>query len=127
MTAADRPLAGPAFPFAVVGGRVARSTGDDKVSDDVRHLLATRLGERVLHRTYGGGVHHRLQEPQDSTLRTLVRHEVEQALRLHLPRLRLVGPVRVDPTAEGLRVVLDYRLDPGDVVRRVEMSTGGAP
>jgi phage baseplate assembly protein W len=128
MSTGRRPLAGPAFPFAVVDGRIATSTGDAKVADDIRHLLSTRTGERALRRAYGGGVHHRLQEPSDGTLRSLLRHEVEQALREHLPGLRLVGPIRVGPAADGLVVALDYRLDPDGVVSHVEVRTsGGTP
>lgn len=128
MTRDGRPLSGPAFPFAVVDGRVARSTGRAKVADDVRHLLSTRTGERALRRGYGGGVHHWLQEPSDHTLRALLRHEVEQALRAHLPALRLVGPIRVTATSDGLVVAFDYRLDPDGVVEHVEVATtGGAP
>ena len=126
----DRPsaLTGPAFPFRVAGGRVARRSAEDKVRDDVRHLLATRPGERLLRRAYGGGPHRRLQEPQTTALLSLVRHEIELALRQHLPQLRLVGPVHAESDrGGGLRVALDYRLPPDDVVRHLALDlTEGA-
>ncbi len=118
-------LRGTAFPFRIVDGRVAVSEGGDKTAADVRHLLATRVGERVLRRTYGGGVHQYLHEGDDQATRSLLRHDVEQALAAHLPSLRLTAPVRVLGDGQELRVRLEYQIDPGDVVRSVEVSVGG--
>lgn len=124
---AGRPLAGPAFPFRVVDGRVAMSSGRAKVADDVRHLLATRVGERLLRRTYGGGVHSRLQEPYDATIGPLVRHEIALALREHLPDLRLLGPVQVHRGADGgLRIVIEYRVPPQDASHRLALDLDAA-
>jgi phage baseplate assembly protein W len=115
------PLQGFAFPFRVEAGGVRRSEGFDKVKEDVRHLIATRLGERAMLRTYGGGVHHRLQDPNDSTLAALIRYEIEQALRLHLPDVRLVSGVGVRAVESVLEVSFDYVASPDDIVRRVEL------
>jgi phage baseplate assembly protein W len=122
------PLRGIAFPFRVVGGRVAQSSGPAKIADDLRHLLGTRLGERVLNRAYGGGVHHRLQDPDDQVLRTLIRHEIEAALRTFLPQARLSGPVRLRGGDGELTVAFDYHVDPAaDPAagpQRVELALG---
>lgn len=115
------PLVGFAFPFRVEGGRVARSTDFEKVADNVRHALSTRLGERAMLRTYGGGVHHRVQSPNDATLRALVKHEIEQALREHLPAVRLIAPIRLVSREEELRVIVEYVADPRGEVRRLEL------
>lgn len=115
------PLSGPAFPFRVVNGAVSRAHGFEKVEDDVRHLLSTRLGERLMLRGYGGGVHHRLHMPNDATLHAVVKHEIQQALRTFLPEVRLAGPIRVGGGGEKLRISLDYTADPRDIVRRVEL------
>lgn len=124
-------LRGMAFPFRIIDGRVAQRSGPAKVADDLRHLLSTRLGERVMRRDYGGGVHHRLQEPNDHTLRTLIRHEIEQALRTHLPQVRLLGPIRLAHTESELRVAFDYRIDPAAdpaaVPQRVDLTLMGPP
>jgi hypothetical protein len=125
-------LEGLAFPFRIdpprrdalghrVGGTARRARGLDKVTADVRQLLSTRLGERVMLRTYGGGVHHRLQEPNDATLRTLIKHEMEQALRTFLPEVRLIGSLRLSSPGSALRIEIDYRANPGDVIRRLEI------
>jgi hypothetical protein len=115
-------LEGFSFPFRIESGRTSRTEGFDKVKEDVRHLLSTRLGERPVLRTYGGGVHHRLQEPNDSTLAALVKHEIKQALRTHLPDVKLVGAVGVEAEEADLHISFDYVAYPDDLVRRAELT-----
>lgn len=115
-------LRGMSMPFRIEGGRVRQSAGADKVADDLRHLLSTRLGERLLRRTYGGGVQHRLQQPNDHTLRTLVRHEIEQALRNHLPLARLTSPIRLSHNESELTVTFDYVIDSNELAQRVALT-----
>jgi phage baseplate assembly protein W len=117
----SRPLSGFGFPFRIVDGGVGRATGFEKIEQNVRHLLSTRLGERVMLRTYGGGVHHRIQDPDDATLRALVKHEVEQALRIFMPEVQLTAPIQVLAREAGLTITIDYMADPQDVVRRLEL------
>jgi phage baseplate assembly protein W len=117
----NAPLLGFAFPFRIVGGGVGRALDFEKIEQNVRHVLSTRLGERLMLRTYGGGVHHRLQSPNDATLRALVRHEIEQALRVHLPEVRLTSPLRLDSREEELTIVIEYTANPRDLVRRLEL------
>lgn len=121
-SATGRQLRGPSFPFRITGGRVAQREGAGKVADDLRHLLSVRPGERVLARGYGGGVQHRLQEPDDGTLRTLIAHEVEQAVRTHLPEARLASPVRLRRDGHELVVSFDYVPDAAGLVRRFDLS-----
>lgn len=109
------------MPFRIADGGVRQSTGPQKIADDLRHLLSTRLGERLLRRDYGGGVQHRLQQPNDHTLRTLVRHEIEQALRNHLPQARLTSPVRLTHDESELTVTFDYAIDSAEVAQRVAL------
>ncbi|MFG3257552.1 GPW/gp25 family protein [Streptomyces sp. NPDC048172] len=115
-------LRGMSMPFRIEGGRVRQSAGADKVAEDLRHLLSTRLGERLLRRTYGGGVQHRLQQPNDHTLRTLIRHEIEQALRNHLPLARLTSPVRLSHSESELTVTFDYVIDSHELAQRVALT-----
>lgn len=116
------PLAGVGFPFRIRAGGVVRAAGIDKLGQDVRHLLGTRVGERVLRRGYGGGVHHRVQEPNDTTLHALVTYEIEQALLLHAPDVHLVGPIRLSAREEELTVVVEYAASPANVVRRLQLT-----
>ncbi len=114
-------LVGFGFPFRIAAGGVARAAGLDKVEQNVRHLLGTRLGERPMLRSYGGGVHQRLQDPADGTLRALVKHEIEVALRAYAPDVRLGAPISVSVSEEQLTIVIEYSADPHDVLRRVEL------
>jgi phage baseplate assembly protein W len=115
-------LSGIAFPFRVHDGRVRHAAGFDKVQDDVRHLLSTRLGERVMLRGYGGGVHHHVEDPNDTTLAALVRHEIAIALRAFMPDVQLTGPIRTAIDGAQLIVSIDYAAAPKAIVRRLEVA-----
>jgi phage baseplate assembly protein W len=121
-----RPLRGMAFPFRITAGRVAQAEDARKAEDDVVHLLSTRIGERLLRRNYGGGVHQYLQQSDDQAVRALLRHDLELALRTFVPELRLAGPIRLVHSEQELRVQIDYRLDAADVVRSLELALPGA-
>ncbi len=115
----DLPLYGFAFPFRIRGGGVDHASGYEKIEQDVIHLLSTRLGERVMLRSYGGGVHHRLQEANDNTLRSLIKHEIEMALRTFMPDVRLTAPLKLVPDEGQLTIFVEYSASPQDVVRRL--------
>lgn len=114
-------LMGFAFPFRLEGGSVAQSAGGKKVEENIRHLLSTRLRERLMLRGYGGGVHHRLQDPNAATLRALVKREIEEALRAFIPEVRLIAPIRVASAEEELRITIEYLVEPLDIVRQLEL------
>jgi phage baseplate assembly protein W len=118
------PRSGIAFPFRLAAGRVLAATGPEKVAQDLRHLLATRTGERTMLRAYGGALHHYRQAPNDATLRALFRHEVEQAIRVFLPEVRLTGPIGVAAEEALVRVTLHYALDVDATPRRLELEVG---
>jgi phage baseplate assembly protein W len=120
----DEQLRGFAFPFRIRGGSIARAQGFEKVAQDLRHLLSTRLGERPMLRTYGGGVHHRLQEANDSTLHALIKHEIEQGLRIYLPAVQLTAPIQVISLGEELTVTIEYRANPRAMIDRLELRIG---
>jgi phage baseplate assembly protein W len=129
------PLMGWAFPFRIeppgddgLGGGIARAVDFAKVEANLRHLVLSRTGERVMLRGYGAGVHHRLQEPNTAPLRTLLRHEIEAALRRFMPEVTLAAPPALSAAGDRLTVVLTYAVRPRDVVRRLEVELGpGAP
>lgn len=114
-------LVGFAFPFRIGGGGISPASDFEKIEQNVRHLLSTRLGERAMLRTYGGGVHQRVQEPNDTTLRAIIKHEMEQALSTFMPEVRLTAPIQLTSTEEELTIIIEYVADPRDVVRRLEL------
>lgn len=114
-------LVGFAFPFRIAGGGITRASDFEKIEQNVRQLLSTRLGERVMLRTYGGGVHQRVQEPNDATLRAIIKHEMEQALGTFMPEVHLTAPIQLTSNEEVLTIIIEYVADPRDVVRRLEL------
>lgn len=117
----DTVLTGMSFPFRIDQGGVMKSSGADKVDQNIIHLLSVRLGERTMLRTYGGGVHGRREQPNSSVLAALVRHEIETALRTQIPDLRLTAPLNVIAREERLVVQIEYAAAPGDILRRLEV------
>jgi phage baseplate assembly protein W len=112
---------GISYPFRFKDGGLAREQGLDKIAGDLRHLISTRLEERTMLRTYGGGIHTHVQDPASPTLRALIKHEIEQALRLFLPEVRLAAPVSVTAREGELTVCVDYFADPRVGVQRLEL------
>ena len=83
------PLRGIAFPFHIdprTGG-VATTAGPDKLRENVKHLLLTRIGERLMLREYGGGVSQLLYENINSGLVAVARHQVGRAMLRFEPRV----------------------------------------
>jgi phage baseplate assembly protein W len=116
----NEQLVGFAFPFRI-NGSVKRAQNGEKIKANLRHLLHTRLGERVMLRAYGGGVQRHVQESHDSTLRALIKHEIEEALRLFMPEVKLVAPIRLSANEAELTITLEYRANPNDVIQRLEL------
>jgi len=102
---------GLAFPFRITGGGVQRARGNDKIRQNLRQLLLTRLGERVMRRDYGASLRQRLHGPNDGALRTLLKHELEQAIRRFLPLVRLTAPLRFRASGSELFIVIEYRTE----------------
>lgn len=115
------PLRGFGFPFRIANGGVTWSEGADKVSENLHQLLMTRLGERVMRRTYGAGLHAQLHQPNDEILRAVVQYTIEQALRTYLPDAQLVGQVSVESRQAQLLITFEYTAAPGDIVRRLQI------
>lgn len=113
---------GVGFPFRVVDGGVRLSQGDQKLRENVRHLLAIRKGERVMRRNYGGGAQNAVHEANDKTRRLLLKHDLEEALREFLPQVELAAPVEVTGSGSEIRAVLLYRLLPEGAVEQLEIA-----
>lgn len=113
------PVAGFGFPFAIdaASGGVARSSGADKIRENIRVILATRLGERVMLRDFGTRLASLVHDPNDEALAVLIRREVQEALLAWEPRV-LVTALSIDRRpADGpgdpdatLQLRLDYTL-----------------
>ncbi len=108
MTGLD-PVRGAAFPFRIdpATGGVATTSGHDKVMQNVRVLLATRLGERPLERDYGTRLPGLVHDPNDEVVVDIAVQQAREAIMRWEPR---VIPAEVtaerDPDAGTLRLRL---------------------
>jgi phage baseplate assembly protein W len=99
---------GFAFPFSISNtGGVSRASGRDKIRQNIRALLATRHGERVMLREYGTRIHSLVHDPNDDALGVLVKRQLQEALLAWEPRVVITQVSFVRQEGE-LHVRLDY-------------------
>lgn len=104
-------LRGFGFPFRIdpATGGVAASTGTRKLRDNLRFLLETELGERVLRRDYGGGLRGLVNEPVGTTFFALIKSQLIRAVVQHEPRIELVSlDVRAGAGTGDVEIELHY-------------------
>jgi len=84
-------LKGFAFPFQIdaTTGSVRAQTEDDKLRANVVHILLTNVRERVMRRSYGGGLRAIVQDPDNSALVAVVQHQVGKSIGMLEPRVML--------------------------------------
>jgi uncharacterized protein len=79
---------GFAFPFRIEGG-VASLNDDEKLRANIIHILMTNVGERVMRRSYGGGLRQLVQDPNNNALWAVIQHQVGKSIGLLEPRVML--------------------------------------
>jgi phage baseplate assembly protein W len=104
-------IRGMQIPFRIdpETGGVAQVAGAAKVRQNVRMILATRIGERVMLRGFGTRVHSLAQEPNDEVLETALLRQVREALTVWEPRV-LITRAQVRRDGGEAVLVLDYTL-----------------
>jgi Bacteriophage baseplate protein W len=104
----DREPRGIAFPFRIdeLSGGVVVAEGADKLRDNVMQLLQTNPGERVMRRSYGGGLRDLVQDPNDDVLRALAQHRIGKAITETEPRIQLKGVTVVTEESDPARGTL---------------------
>jgi phage baseplate assembly protein W len=106
----NTPLRGFAFPFRIdarTGGVAVTEGADRKLQENLKHLLLTRVGERVMVRDYGGGVTDLLHEPINNALMGLARHQITKAILEFEPRV-LPEDIAVIPHEGELYLRVEY-------------------
>ncbi|RDZ29299.1 GPW/gp25 family protein [Lysobacter silvisoli] len=98
---------GFAFPFALAEGGVKRADGHDKIRQNIRALLATRFGERVMLREYGTRIHSLVHDPNDEAMAVLVKRQLQECMLAWEPRV-LVTNISFERREAELYVRLDY-------------------
>jgi phage baseplate assembly protein W len=105
-------ISGFSIPFRIdPGGGVAQEQGDEKLKENIIHILLTGVGERVMRRDYGGGLRQLVHDPNNDALRALVQHQVAKSIGEWEPRV-LVQGVTIAGDGGTLTIRVDY------VVRR---------
>lgn len=106
------PIRGAALPFRIdpTSGGVVMASDRDKLAMNLRAILATRLGERPLLRSFGSNAHALLQEANDPALGRLLTKQIQEAL-LSWERRVIVIDSRItqDREAGELQLELRYR------------------
>ncbi|HET7056144.1 MAG TPA: GPW/gp25 family protein [Thermomicrobiales bacterium] len=100
---------GPAFPFRIDSrtGGIAWETGANKIRDDLRILIGTRLGERPMLREFGTRVHSLVHENNDDVTADLIRRQAHEAV-VQWERRVVVTRASVQQREAELRLVLNY-------------------
>jgi phage baseplate assembly protein W len=102
-------IRGFAFPFRIDSrsGGVAATEGPEKLRENLKHLLLTRIGERVMRRQYGGGVTQLLHENINDGIIAVARHQISKAILRFEPRV-LPQEVAVIPRDGELYLRVTY-------------------
>ena len=110
-------IRGFSIPFRIdpATGGIAQQSGDEKLKENIIHILLTRIGERTMRRTYGGGVHDMVHDPNNDALRALAQHQIAKAISQWEPRVLLQG---IDVTQEDGQLLIRIRY----VVRRTNQA-----
>jgi uncharacterized protein len=102
-------IQGANFPFRIdpATGGVAMASGSDKIRQNVRVILATRVGERPMLREFGTRIPTLVHDPNDDVLADLIQNQARQALLQWEPRILITNMVVVRDEGEA-RLRLDY-------------------
>ncbi|TEB07868.1 Gene 25-like lysozyme [Pelotomaculum schinkii] len=85
-------ISGFSFPFRIdSSGRVARTSGPEKLKENIKHILLTGIGERVMRRDYGGGLRQLVHDPNNDALRAIVQHQIGKAIGQWEPGVQIQG------------------------------------
>ena len=102
-------VSGFSFPFQIdpISGGLTIETGDEKIKQNIIQILLTGVGERVMRRTYGGGVAQLVHDPNNAAMQAIVQHQVSRSIGQWEPRV-LLQTVSITQEDGTLTVHLSY-------------------
>jgi hypothetical protein len=105
-------------------GRLAWSGGEQNVRENIRVLLMTENGERVMREEFGGGLGTFLFEPNTPATHRRIQERVTRALDRWEPRVAVerVDVRAAEETASRVNITITYRLVATDLRERVGLS-----
>lgn len=104
---------GWAFPIATdAEDHIQLAQLEESVRQSIFLIIGTAKGERLMHPTFGCGIHELVFAPNDTTTAALISYEVREALVDWEPRIQVLEvQVTQDRTeAQKLLVYLQYRV-----------------
>ncbi len=104
---------GWAFPPQIDGrGRLALTHENNEIAQSIEVILSTAPGERVMRPSFGCRLHELVFAPNNNQTIAQARRNVEQALGIWEPRIRVVKvDVRPDPLENSrLLVEIEYEI-----------------
>ena len=93
----------PVVPGA--DGALDLAAGPDKIAQSIWIILDTEPGERVMRPTFGAGLRRYLMQPNSSSIRALIEHDVQIALANFEPRIQLTA-LSVEPGDDPALVLI---------------------
>lgn len=85
-------IRGFSFPFRIdSSGGVAQTSGPEKLKENIKHILLTGIGERVMRRDNGGGLRQLVHDPNNDALRAIVQHQIAKSIGYWEPRVQVQG------------------------------------
>lgn len=107
----NNTVCGVSIPFRIQNGRVMMQMDEsEKIKENLIHLLMTGIGERVMRRNYGGGIHELVHEPNNDALKALAQHQIATAIVQWEPRVHL-RDLNISQQESTLFVDLSYSLE----------------
>lgn len=102
---------GPSIPFRIdpATGGVAVTRGPEKIRQNVRTILSTRIQERVMLGDFGTRVHSLVHAPNDANLEGALTRQIREALVVWEPRV-LVSDMRIVRKGGEVFLAVDYAL-----------------
>jgi len=105
-------MRGFSFPFHINNWKGTSFTvGSDKLKENIKHLLLTNIGERVMYRDYGGGLRQLVHDPNNDALLAIMQHQLSKAINRWEPGAQ-VNSVKVTQRDGELFVDVRYIAGP---------------
>lgn len=102
------------FPVNVdsVTGKIEEISYEESIRESIYLIVMTKKGERIMRPDFGCDIHQYMFEPVNSTMLTLVRCAVEEALTRWEPRIEdiEVEPLTSLEEENELKLVIHYRI-----------------
>lgn len=99
------------FPPAFGNGAVEMTRSTRNISESLRIILTTTLGERVMRPDFGCRIKEEIFGPMNSTRLTMIETVIRRAVLLHEPRVEAKRVAVQARQAEGiLEISLDYEI-----------------